>query len=317
MPSRVVRDEIRRSESLSRVSPEAELTFDRLIVACDDYGRLDARPRVLKSELFPLRDAFTPERVAVLVEELDREGCVLVYEVDGRPYLQLTGWEKHRGKGRRGPKSRFPAPPVQPRNLRESEESADSLPRVEGRESKGEGERDETAAADAASLSLCSAGGRKTKTPAPERFSADERAELVRFTAEQKPTLLPDLDVVLEKFLRHKASKGELLADWVEGAKAWILAERREPAAHQQSTTPPTETRDALAARHRAELDAQFGPGPSHERQCHLAALLERAVGVNREVLWALEYEESQRICKSERDLPARVSPVAALGATA
>jgi len=47
MPSRVVRGDINASDSLSRVSLEADLTFRALLVAVDDYGRLDARPAFL------------------------------------------------------------------------------------------------------------------------------------------------------------------------------------------------------------------------------------------------------------------------------
>jgi hypothetical protein len=56
VPSRVIRGEINSSDSLSRVSLGADLTFRALIVAVDDYGRIDARPAMLKAALFPVRD---------------------------------------------------------------------------------------------------------------------------------------------------------------------------------------------------------------------------------------------------------------------
>lgn len=92
---------------------QAELTFDRLILAVDDYGRLDARPQVLKAQLFPLRDEVKPKDVAKWVRELAAldDPPVCLYEVAGRPYLVLTGWEKHRGKGRRATESKYPEPP--------------------------------------------------------------------------------------------------------------------------------------------------------------------------------------------------------------
>lgn len=110
MPSRVIRGEIVDSVSLSRMSMEAELTFDRLILAVDDYGRFDARPEKLKAALFPMRKAVTPAKVMGWVEDLSKgdDPPVMLYEVDGRPYLVLTGWEKHRGKGRRGQTSKYP-----------------------------------------------------------------------------------------------------------------------------------------------------------------------------------------------------------------
>ena len=87
MPNRVIRAEINRSESLSSVSVEAELTFRALLSTVDDFGRYDARPKVLKGVLFPLRDSFTPEAIADHLQELAADGCVQLYNVGDHPYL--------------------------------------------------------------------------------------------------------------------------------------------------------------------------------------------------------------------------------------
>jgi hypothetical protein len=107
----VIRGEINSSASLSRVSMQADLTFRALIVATDDYGRMDARPDMLKAALYPTRPEATPAKIEKWLAELVEEGCVRLYEVDGRRYLALPGWEKHRGKQRRSAESRFPASP--------------------------------------------------------------------------------------------------------------------------------------------------------------------------------------------------------------
>ena len=122
MPSRVIRAEINSSDSLSRVSMEADLTFRALLVAVDDYGRFDGRLAVLKATLFPTRE-ISPKKLEGWLAELDAEGCIQRYEVDGRPYVALTGWERHRGKGRRADESRFPSPP----------ERSQSNPRISGK----------------------------------------------------------------------------------------------------------------------------------------------------------------------------------------
>lgn len=112
MPSRVIRAEINSSESLSKVSMEADLTFRALILAADDYGRLDGRVRVLLGLLFPLRSEVTERKLDGWLDELATgpNPPLLRYEVDGRPYLALTGWEKHRGKQKRGSASKYPKP---------------------------------------------------------------------------------------------------------------------------------------------------------------------------------------------------------------
>lgn len=111
VPARVFRGDLNRSMSLSRVSLQADLTFRALISAVDDYGRLSAEPDLLKADLFPCRASVSPHEVESWVAELAEEGCVGLYVVDGRRYLWLTRWEKHRGKGKRGSCSKFPEPP--------------------------------------------------------------------------------------------------------------------------------------------------------------------------------------------------------------
>lgn len=120
MPSRVIRGEILASESLSRVSMQAEFVFWRLFVAADDFGRLDGRLGVLRAAIFPTRDAVTLGEIGRWLDELtccdpDGHGPVQRYEVDSRPYLQLRSWEKHRANGKRATKSRFPEAPEIPR----------------------------------------------------------------------------------------------------------------------------------------------------------------------------------------------------------
>jgi len=120
VPARVVRGELNSSESLSRVSLGAELLFVKLLLIADDYGRADGRLRTIRTSCFPMRDQVGEEQIEQWLDELavaDPQGTspVLRYEVEGRPYLALTGWEKHRGGGRRGSKSRYPDHPSLPR----------------------------------------------------------------------------------------------------------------------------------------------------------------------------------------------------------
>lgn len=112
MPSRVIRGEIVSSDSLSKVSMFADLTFRSLIVACDDFGRIDGRLPILKAALFPLRDEVTLKKLDAWLDELAAgpDAPIIRYIVDGRPFIALTGWEKHRGKGRRGSVSKCPEP---------------------------------------------------------------------------------------------------------------------------------------------------------------------------------------------------------------
>ena len=100
--------EFTRSDSLSRVSLEAITTFTCLVSMADDFGRFDARPRYLLSALFPLRDDVTLEALVKWLAELEAEGVVRFYEVEGRPYLEIPSWSKYQRL--RAAQSKFPAP---------------------------------------------------------------------------------------------------------------------------------------------------------------------------------------------------------------
>lgn len=210
MPSRVVRGEINASRSLSRVSMEADLTFRALVVAVDDYGRLDADPLMLKAVLFPRRPEVTVEKLEAWIAELGAEGCVQLYQADGGSYLCLTGWEKHRGNGRRAGASRFPGP-----------------------DSPGGGEPIQDRTGAARSAQEIPRKSRKSETPPetpgnPLLLSGDEkreaRSESVREppAAERAEPRSPLLRV-LSKLPGSEAEKIAWLAD--EGVQAEIDAE--------------------------------------------------------------------------------------------
>lgn len=109
MPIRLLKDSICTSESIDQLGWFEEVMFYRLIVSVDDYGRFDARPAVLKSRLFPLKERLTSKDVFVSLQKLADAGIVRLYSVDNKPYLYLPTWESHQTI--RAKKSRYPAPP--------------------------------------------------------------------------------------------------------------------------------------------------------------------------------------------------------------
>lgn len=111
MPNRIIKESICRSDSIDSLSWFEEVLFYRLIVVCDDYGRFDGRPAVVKGSCFPLKENITKKQIADALEKLSTVGLVRGYEVQGRPYLQLTAWDKH--QQRRAKNSKYPAPETQ------------------------------------------------------------------------------------------------------------------------------------------------------------------------------------------------------------
>lgn len=108
MPNRIIKESICRSDSIDSLSWFEEVLFYRLIVVCDDYGRFDGRPAVVKGSCFPLKDDITKKQIADALEKLSTAGLVRGYEVRGKSFLQLTAWEKHQQI--RAKNSKYPAP---------------------------------------------------------------------------------------------------------------------------------------------------------------------------------------------------------------
>ncbi len=108
MPNRIIKESICRSDSIDSLSWFEEVLFYRLIVVCDDYGRFDGRPAVVKGTCFPLKEDITKKHISEAIDKLSTAGLVRGYEVQGRPYLQLTTWNCHQQI--RAQKSKYPAP---------------------------------------------------------------------------------------------------------------------------------------------------------------------------------------------------------------
>ena len=108
MPNRIIKESICTSENLNNLSLEEEVFFYRLITQCDDFGRMDARPQILRAKCFPLRtDTIQQYDIESWLQALVRENLIIIYTVDGKAYLQMVTWDKHQQK--RAKKSKYPA----------------------------------------------------------------------------------------------------------------------------------------------------------------------------------------------------------------
>ena len=108
MPNRILKESICTSPNIERLTWFEEVVFYRLIVQCDDYGRFDARPPLLRARLFPLLEELDTDDVAAAVAMLEVVGLIERYTVDGQEYLQLTTWDKHQKVRTR--REKFPPP---------------------------------------------------------------------------------------------------------------------------------------------------------------------------------------------------------------
>lgn len=107
MPNRIIKESICRSDTINSLKPFEEILFYRLIVNCDDYGRFDGRPEIIKGSCFPLKDTAVKD-IGAALKRLVEVGLVDLYEVYGKPVLQLSTWSAHQQI--RAKKSKYPAP---------------------------------------------------------------------------------------------------------------------------------------------------------------------------------------------------------------
>lgn len=105
MPNRIIKESVCSSDAIDNLSWMQEVFFYRLIVSCDDFGRMDARLPMLKAKLFPLKSV-TESQIGDCLAKLSKEGLVFLYEYDGKPYLQLLSWERHQSI--RNKRSKYP-----------------------------------------------------------------------------------------------------------------------------------------------------------------------------------------------------------------
>jgi len=108
MPNRIIKESICTSDSIDKLSWFEEVLFYRLIVNCDDYGRFDGRPAIIKNRLFPLKESLTTKAVSEAVKTLASAGMVTLYEFEGKPYLYLPTWNDHQSV--RAKRSKYPQP---------------------------------------------------------------------------------------------------------------------------------------------------------------------------------------------------------------
>ncbi|OEH86228.1 hypothetical protein BHU72_11880 [Desulfuribacillus stibiiarsenatis] len=111
MPNRILKESICTSDTIEELTLEEEIFFYRLIVTCDDYGRMDARPSILRARCFPLRiDRVKDYDVEFWLHKFHSVGLITLYQVEDRPYLQMKTWNDHQQI--RAHKSKYPAPDI-------------------------------------------------------------------------------------------------------------------------------------------------------------------------------------------------------------
>ncbi len=99
---RTIKPEFWRDESLASVSPEACLLAIGLLNHCDDEGYFNANPKLVESDIFPLREL--KSKTTVLLQELCKIGYLVVFQgSDGKTYGHIKNFLKHQVINKKSP----------------------------------------------------------------------------------------------------------------------------------------------------------------------------------------------------------------------
>lgn len=91
---RTIKPEFPQSESMGSISRDARLCFILLWTLADDSGRLRGNSRMLASLLYPY-DNDVPKLIESWLSELERQKCIVRYQVDGGSYVEICNWLIH------------------------------------------------------------------------------------------------------------------------------------------------------------------------------------------------------------------------------
>lgn len=105
---RIIKASAFTSDSISNLSDFQFRLWVGLITHADNVGRGDARPAILKGQLFPLRDKVRDSDIKKALEALADNGSIFLYEVSGKPFYAFPKWFEHQRL--RPDNSKFPAP---------------------------------------------------------------------------------------------------------------------------------------------------------------------------------------------------------------
>jgi len=107
MPNRIIKESITTSETIDNLTTDEECFFYRIMVNCDDYGRMDARATVLLSKCFPLRiETMKSKDIQKMLTSLVKNKLIFIYGEN--KYIQMVTWEKHQQI--RAKRSKYPQP---------------------------------------------------------------------------------------------------------------------------------------------------------------------------------------------------------------
>jgi hypothetical protein len=279
---RSIKPDFWTSEQVLECSPIARLLFIGIWNFADDAGRLPFSPKSIKAQVFPADD-FTIDNVRGMLNELSANGLILIYSVDDKEYLEVTGW--HHQRIDKPQPARYPAPfsdnsTNAPRAIPPDRKGKDRS----RRERKGEEQDAREPRADAADADPPPAPPQSKSIFKPEDHVLTERIMLAQRLDIHDPRVIgstnfaakwrevgwnPDVIVNTIERLMAKRTEAPASLKYFEQAIADAHAELRRPV--PQGTTGPPRRERRTAGDIFFELEAELkgqthaAPEPAHE----------------------------------------------------
>lgn len=93
---RTIKPEYWSSAQVMDCSRDTRLFFIGMWNFADDAGRLPFVERSLKAQIFPGDEDIDSQSIRRMIVELEANGLVAIYTVEGRDFIQITGWKHQR-----------------------------------------------------------------------------------------------------------------------------------------------------------------------------------------------------------------------------
>jgi len=93
---RTIKPDFWSSSQVMECSRNARLLFVGMWNFADDKGRLAFAPKSIKAQVFPGDEDLTSSDILGMLVELSTNDLLFAYSIDGKDYLQITGWHHQR-----------------------------------------------------------------------------------------------------------------------------------------------------------------------------------------------------------------------------
>lgn len=264
---RTIKPEFPQSETVGRQSREARLCFLMLFTIADDEGRCRAASRMLASILYPYDDD-AATLIDDWLDELELNGMVRRYTVDGSTYLEIVKWLDHQ-KIDKPSKSRLPAPTADPAAPREVSRNVatDLVSRIKDQDKEKVSRSKDRPVSEPSRFDEFWKAYPRRDGPNPRKPAE------TRFNALVKTGLEPAMLIAEAKKLADaESARGNIGTRFIPQAVTWLNQQRWSDHAAvaflvgdknaQANRAAKPETLGDIAGRH-AESGISFGPRPT------------------------------------------------------